>query len=47
VPLRAVLDGGLPARLLRLGSLPAAEVGPAATALGEALEAALSRLEAE
>jgi V/A-type H+-transporting ATPase subunit A len=47
VPLRAVLDGGLPERLLRLGSLPAAEVGPAAAAIGEELGAALSRLEAE
>lgn len=47
VPLRAVLEGGLPERLLRLPGLPAAAVPEAAAAVARELEAALARLEAE
>jgi V/A-type H+-transporting ATPase subunit A len=47
VPLRAVLDAGLGARLLRLGQVPAAEVPAAAAALRAEADAALSHLQAD
>jgi V/A-type H+-transporting ATPase subunit A len=47
VPLRAVLDTGLGARLLRLAQFPAEGVPAAAAALREELDRALARLEAE
>jgi len=47
VPLRAVLDAGLGARLLRLAGTPAAEIERSAAALRADLTAVLSRLEAE
>jgi hypothetical protein len=42
-----VLDGGLPARLLRLGQVPADDLPGHAEALRAELEASLTRLEAE
>jgi V/A-type H+-transporting ATPase subunit A len=47
VPLRAVLDVGLGARLLRLGQVPAAEVPAAAAALRAEAGAALSQLQSD
>jgi V/A-type H+-transporting ATPase subunit A len=47
VPLRAVLETGLPARLLGLVRIPAAEVAATCRALGEELTALLGSLEAE
>jgi V/A-type H+-transporting ATPase subunit A len=47
VPLRAILDAGTGARLLRLAEVPAAEVRPAAEAVRRELEASLAELEAE
>ena len=46
-PYKAVLETGLPGRLLGLVRLPAAEVAAGAGAFAEALEAALSGLQAE
>ncbi len=47
VPLRAVLDTGMGARLARLGQIPADEIRPGAEALRAEMGAALERLEAE
>jgi V/A-type H+-transporting ATPase subunit A len=47
VPLRAVLDAGAGARLVRLAGTPAEDVGAAAAALRAEIEAALAPLEAE
>jgi len=47
VPLRSVLDSGLPARLLRLGQVPADDLPRHAEALRAEIEATLARLEAE
>jgi V/A-type H+-transporting ATPase subunit A len=47
VPLRSVLESGLPARLLRLGQVPAEDLPRHAEALRAELEATLGRLEAE
>ena len=47
VPLRSLLDSGLPARLLRLGQVPAEDLPRHAEGLRAELEAILGRLEAE
>jgi len=47
VPLRAVLDTGAGARLVRMGQIPAEGIREGAAALRAELEAALGRLEAE
>ncbi len=47
VPLKAVLETGLGTRLLRLGQVPAAEVGRAGEALRAEMSGSLARLEAE
>lgn len=47
VPLKAVLETGAGARLLRLGSVPPDEIARACEALRGELDAALARLEAE
>jgi V/A-type H+/Na+-transporting ATPase subunit A len=47
IPLRAVLDTGIGAKLLALGRAPAETIAPAAAALREEAAAALARLEAE
>ena len=47
VPLRAILDTGVGARLLRLAATPAGEIAGAVEALRGELETALARLEAE
>jgi V/A-type H+-transporting ATPase subunit A len=46
-PLRAVLDAGVGARLVRLGQIPAAEIRAAADGLRAEMRAALQRLEAD
>jgi len=47
VPLRSVLEAGLAARLLRLGSLPAEAIARGAEALRAEIAGTLARLEAE
>ncbi|ABS26765.1 V-type ATP synthase subunit A [Anaeromyxobacter sp. Fw109-5] len=47
VPLHSILEAGLGARLLRLGSLPAEAIARGAEALRAELEGLLARLEAE
>jgi len=47
VPLKAVLETGLGARLLRLGQVPAGEIAGATAALRAEAEQAVARLEAE